>query len=162
MKFIFSMIFILVLLFFQIGILPHLAIREVYPNIVLVSFISFVILRGFKKSIVWAIAAGLFLDFYSLNNIVGIFVVCFLLSSYLAFFLSQNIFKKSNPSSVIPIFFLTTIFYNLSALVLHKIFSLEFDFGILTFLVNVLYNTIIAIPVFYLIKKYYARKPDKI
>jgi len=162
MKFVFSMIFILVLLFFQIGILPHLAIFEVYPNIIFVCFMSLVILRGFKKSITWAIVAGLFLDFYSLNNIVGIFVVCFLLSSYFVFFLSQNIFKKSNLSSVIPVFLLTTGFYNLLVLVFHKIFGLEFEFGVLTFLINVAYNTIIAIPVFYLIKKYYARKSDKI
>lgn len=155
-------IFILIVLFFQIGILPHLAIFETYPNIILGSLISFSILKGFKKSIVWAIAAGLFFDFYSLNSVIGIFVVCLLLCSYFSFFLSQNIFKKSNFLSIISVFVLTVIFYGLLVLVLRAIFGLGFQFRILTFLINIAYNAVFAIPIFYLIKKIYAGKPNKI
>lgn len=155
-------IFILIVLFFQIGILPHLAIFETYPNIILGSIISLGILKGFKKSIVWAIAAGLFLDFYSLNNVIGISVIYLLLCSYFSSFLGQNIFKKSNFLSVISVFALTVVFYDLLVLALRGVFGLGFQFEILTFLINVAYNTIFAIPVFYLIKKIYAGKPNKI
>jgi rod shape-determining protein MreD len=155
-------IFILIVLFFQIGILPHLAIFETYPNIILGSLVSFGILKGFKKSIVWAIAAGLFLDFYSLNSVIGISVVCLLFCSYFSFFLSQNVFKKSTLSSIISVFALTLVFYDLLFLTLRGVFGFGFQFDILTFLINVAYNTIFAIPVFYLIKKIYAGKPNKI
>jgi rod shape-determining protein MreD len=155
-------IFILVVLFFQIGILPHLAIFETYPNIILGSIISLGILKGFRKSVVWAIAAGLFLDFYSLSNVIGISVICLLLCSYFSFFLGQNVFKKSSFLSVVSVFALTLVLYGLLVLALRGIFGLGFQFEILIFLMDVAYNTIFAIPVFYLIKKIYAGKPNKI
>lgn len=155
-------VFVSIVLFFQIGILPHLAIFEVYPNIILGSLISLSILKGFKKSLVWVAVAGLFLDFYSLNSVVGFFVICLLLCSYFSFFLGHNIFKKSNFLSVIPVFALTLAFYNLLVFTLRGFFGFGFQFGVLTFLINVAYNTISAVPVFYLMKKNYAGKPNKI
>jgi rod shape-determining protein MreD len=155
-------VFISIVLFFQIGIFSHLAVLETYPNIILGCLISFSILRGFKKSLVWAVVAGLFLDFYSLNSVFGTFIVCLLLCSYFSFFLSQNVFKKSSFLSVVSVFALTVVFYNLLVFALRGFFGPGFQFGILTFLINVAYNTIFAIPVFYLMKKNYAGKPNKI
>jgi len=155
-------IFVSIILFFQVGIFPHLEIFETYPNIILCSLISISIIGGFKKSIIWAIVSGLFLDFYSLNSVIGIFVVCLALCSYFSSFLSQNVFKKSNPLSIIPIFVLTIIFYDLSVLGLQAVFGFEARLKILTLLTNVVYNTIFTIPIFYLIKKNYAAKPRKI
>lgn len=149
-----TVIFIIIVLFFQIGILPHLAILGTFPNIILSSLISLSILRGFRKSVIWIIATGLFLDFYSLSGVIGIFVVSMLFCTYFAIFLSRGVFKKSNLLSIIPIFLLVIVFFNFSVLGLQIVFGLKPEFKALIFLVNVVYNTIFAIPVFYLIKKY--------
>jgi rod shape-determining protein MreD len=155
-------VFILIVLFLQIGIFPHLKIFETYPNIILCSLISISIIKGLRKSIAWMVFSGLFLDFYSLSSVIGIFVVCLALCSSFSSFLSQNVFKKSNPLSIIPIFILAIIFYDLSVFGLQTIFSFEVRLKILTLLTDIIYNTIFAIPVFYLIKKNYADNSKKI
>jgi len=148
-------IFLLIslVLFFQVGIFPHIAILGVYPNLILILIISLSILKGFKESLLWTIIAGLFLDFYSLSNLLGISVICLLIVSFVAFFLARNIFKKTNPSSVASVFFLTIILYNILLLVSYKIIGNDFEIVFLKILINVLYSSIISVPVFYMIKK---------
>ncbi len=146
-------IFILVLLFLQIGIFPHLAIADSFPNLILLTILSLSILQGWKKTLVWIIVGGLFLDFYSLNNVLGISVVSLLLASYLAYFLSQNVFKKTSFFSLILIFLITIFLYNILLIIFFKIFAVTFDFRFLSFIIAIIYNLILALPVFYLVKK---------
>lgn len=146
-------IFILVLLFLQIGIFPHLAIVGSFPNLILLTILSLSILQGWKKTLVWIIVGGLFLDFYSLNNVLGISVVSLLLASYLAYFLSQNLFKKTSFFSLILIFLITIFLYNILLIIFFKIFAVTFDFRFLSFIIAIIYNLIFALPVFYLVKK---------
>src|SRR4030042_1047061 len=93
-----------VILFVQIGISPHLTIFGAFPNLVLLSILSLSIIRGWKKTLPWTIIGGLFLDFYSLYDILGISIIALLVVSYLVYFLSQNIFKKTTVFSIILIF----------------------------------------------------------
>jgi rod shape-determining protein MreD len=155
-------ILVSIILFFQVGIFPHLEIFETYPNIILCSLISMGIIWGFKKSLIWTVVSGLFLDFYSLSSVIGVFVVCLMLCSFISSFLSQNIFKKSNLLSVVPIFILAIISYDLSVFGMQTIFGFEVRFKVLTLLIDIVYNTVFAIPVFYLIKKNYVGKSWKI
>lgn len=156
MRIVLITIFILVLLFLQIGIFPHLRIAGVFPNLILLAILSLSILQGWKKTLPWIIVGGLFLDFYSLNNVLGISVVSLLIVSYLAYFLSQNIFKKTSFFSLVLIFLITIFLYNLLLIILFKIFSITFDFRFLGFVTGIIYNLIFALPVFYLVK--YAKK----
>jgi len=148
-------IFLLIslVLFFQVGIFPHIAIAGAYPNLILILIISISILKGFKESLLWTIVAGLFLDFYSLNNFLGISVINLLIVSLVAYFMTQNIFKKTSPSSVASVFFLTIVLYNILLLVGYKISGNGFEFVFLKILIGVLYDSIVAVPVFYIIKK---------
>jgi len=141
------------ILFFQIGIFPHLKIFGVYPNLILISIIALGILRGFKETLIWAIIGGLFLDFYSFNSIFGISLICLIVVSFVAFFIVQNIFKKTNSSSVALIFLITVTLYDLLLLVFYKILGIEFEFTFVKLIINVFYNAIIAMPVFYALKK---------
>jgi len=141
------------ILFFQVGIFPHIAISGVYPNLILISIITLSILRGFKQSLIWTIIAGLFLDFYSLSNFFGISLICLIVVSFGASFAAQNIIKKTNPSSIILVFVAMVTLYDLLLLAIYKILGIGFDFTLLKFLVNIIYNSVIAAPVFYTIKK---------
>lgn len=146
MKTISIILFIFILLFLQMGIFPHMGILSVFPNLILLSILSLAVLGGWKKNLVWIIIGGLFLDFYSLKEILGISVIALLITSYLAYFLSQNIFKKANIPSLILVFLISIFTYNLVLL----IFS---GLGFLSFIVGTIYNLIFALPVFYVVKK---------
>jgi len=153
MKIILIIIFILILFFLQIGILPQLKIFGAWPNLILISILALSILQGWKKTLPWIIVGGLFIDFYSLDNILGISVVALLVISYLAYFLSQNTFKKTTFSSLILIFLIAIFVYNILLIFFFKIFNIGPDWSFLTFIIGIIYNLILALPIFYLIKK---------
>lgn len=145
MKYIVIIIFILVLMFLQVGIFSHLKIAGVFPNLILLSILSLSIVQGWKKSLGWIIVGGLFLDFYSLHNILGISAIDLFIASYLAYFLSQNVFKKANTQSLLLIFLISIFVYNLILLIVS-------DFQFSFFFIGIIYNLIFSLPVFYLIK----------
>jgi len=152
MRIAFIIIFILVLLFLQIGIFPHLSIAGIFPNLILLSILGLSILQGWKKTLPWTIAGGLFLDFYSLTGVLGLSVVGLLIVSYLAYSLSQNIFKKANLFSLALNFLIAIFVYSLCLLILFSVFSVISDFRFLTFIVGIIYNLVFALPIFYLLK----------
>jgi rod shape-determining protein MreD len=148
-------IFLLIslVLFFQLGIFPHIAILGIFPNLILISVLCLAILKGFKSSLIWTVIAGLFLDFYSLNVVPGIFVISLFFVCFLAFFLSQSIFKKTNPLSTLSVFLITILIFNLLILLLYAIFGVNPQFNLLKLAIEVIYNSLVALPIFYLIKK---------
>ncbi len=152
MRIAFIIIFVLGLLFLQIGIFPHLSIAGVFPNLILLSILSLSILQGWKKTLGWTIAAGLFLDFYSLSGVLGLSVVSLLIVSYLTYFLSQNIFKKANLSSLALNFLIVIFAYSLCLLILFSVFNVISDFRFSGFIVAIIYNLVLSLPIFYLIK----------
>jgi len=153
MKIFLTIIFILLILFLQLGIMPHINIWGVYPNLILLSVLVLSIIQGWKKTLPWIIAGGLFLDFYSLHNILGIAVIGLLIVSYLSYFLSQNIFKKTTFFSLTSIFLIAIFIYNLLLIIFYEIFATGFGFGFRTLIMGIIYNLIFALPTFYLIKK---------
>ena len=150
MKIFLIIIFILILLFLQIGIMPHINIAGAWPNLILVSILSLTVIRGWKKTLPWVIVGGLFLDFYSLHNVLGISVIALLIASYLSYFLSQNIFKGTTFASLVSIFLISIFVYNLLLIIFFKIFNISFDFGFPSFVIGILYNLIFALAIFYL------------
>ncbi len=153
MKLIFIILFIILLLFLQIGIFPHISIFGVFPNLILLSILGLSILQGWKKTLPWTIAGGLFLDFYSLTGVLGLSVVGLLIVSYLAYSLSQNIFKKANLFSLALNFLIAIFVYSLCLLILFSVFSVISDFRFLTFIVAIIYNLVLSLPIFYGLKK---------
>ena len=152
MRIVSIIIFILVLMFIQVGILPHLAILGSFPNLILLSILSLNILQGWKKSLGWIIIGGLFLDFYSLHNVLGISIIALFFAGYLAYFLSQNIFKKTSIFSLFSIFLITIFLYSFILLISLKIFGISFEFTFLNFPIGIVYNLLFALPIFFLIK----------
>ncbi|MBU3923168.1 rod shape-determining protein MreD [Patescibacteria group bacterium] len=149
MKIIYIILFIIILLFLQIGILPHLKILGVFPNLIIISILSLSILKEWKKNFVWIIIAGLFLDVYSLNNIIGVSIISLLGAGILVYFLNQNTFKKANILSLIITFLIGILAFYILSLILSLIFSFSFTFSI----VLVIYNLILSLPVFWVMKK---------
>jgi rod shape-determining protein MreD len=154
MKIFCIIIFILLVLFLQIGILPNLKIVDTYPNLFLLILISLTVLIGWKKTLGWIIAFGLFLDFYSLHNVLGIFVISMLLACLLTQFLNQRYFKKENKLSIILVFIISIIFYELLLLIVFKIFGIGYNFYLLGLIVKTAYSLVLALPIFYTIKWY--------
>jgi len=154
MKILLIVIYIIFLLFLQIGVLPHLAIFNSYPNLILLSILSLSIVRGWKKILGWTIISGLFLDFYSLSNFLGISAVALLAVSYIVYSLSQNTFKKTTPLSLALIFLITIFIYNLLVIAFYEIANISPGPRFPTFIFTIIYNWIVALPIFYLIKRY--------
>lgn len=154
MKIVCIIIFIIVILFLQIGILPNLKIADTHPNIFLLTLVGLTILIGWKKNLGLIIAFGLFLDFYSLYNVLGIFVISILLTCVLTQFLNQKYLKKDNKLSIILIFAISIIFYELLLFVVFKILGVGYNFYLLGLIVKTLYSLALALPIFYTIKWY--------
>jgi rod shape-determining protein MreD len=157
MKITLIVVFVLVVLFLQIGIMPNLKIFSVYPNIILLVILSLSILRSLKENIGWIIVSGLFMDFYGLYNVVGISIAALLLVSIFSQFLNRRFLKKENKLSLVFMFLASSLLYETILIVIFKIFKIEFNFAILDLIVKIVYNSILALPVFYLIKWYVDR-----
>jgi rod shape-determining protein MreD len=151
MKYISAFLFILVLLFLQIGIFPHLKIAGVYPNLIFLAVVSLTIINGWRENLGWIIICGMFLDFYSLQNILGITVLILLLSCLLSRFLNKKFLKEENKLSLILIFLISSLFYELLLFIIGSNLSLS---GLIA---KIIYNSILALPIFY-ITKYYVGK----
>ncbi len=154
MKIIFPIIFIIILLFLQVGILPNLKIVNIYPNLFLLCLIVLTILIGWKKTLGWIIAFGLFLDFYSLHNVLGISVISIFLTCFFAQFLNQRYFKKENIFSLVLVFTTSIIFYELLVFIAFKIFGIGYNFYLLGIIIKIIYNLILILPIFYIAKWY--------
>lgn len=154
MKYIFLILFILLLLFLQIGILPHLKILGAYPNLILLFILSLSILNIWRKNLGWIIAAGLFLDFYSLHNILGVSVISLIAAGIIIYFLSRSIFKKTNSFSLVLLFTAGILIYSILSIIIFKIFGISFNFRLISFVIMIIYNLIFALPMFYLVKEY--------
>jgi rod shape-determining protein MreD len=150
-----------IILFLQVGVLPHLSILEAYPNLILVSILALSILQGWKKTLPWIIVGGLSLDFYSLNNVLGVSVIGLLIVSYLSYILSQNTFKKTTFFSLTSVFLIAVFVYNAFLMLFWKVFDINIDFKFFGFVFGIVYNLIFALPIFYWLKKY-ANRPEKI
>ena len=154
MKYIFLILFISFLLFLQIGILPHLKILGAYPNLILLFILSLSILNSWRKNLGWIIAAGLFLDFYSLHNILGVSIISLIVAGIIIYSLSQNVFKKTNSFSLILLFASGILIYSILSIIIFKVFGISFNFRLISLIIGVIYNLIFALPMFYIIKNY--------
>lgn len=156
-KFILSIIIIFFLVIFQSSLYSYLEIYNAFPNLILVLVLILSILKGCKKSLVWVIFGGFLLDVHSFDNPVGTSILGLFLVSYLAYFFSQNIFKKTSIFSVIIIGIGGTLIYRLMLILVLLIAGISFQFSFIQLISQMVYNTAILIPLFYLIK-YFSRK----
>ena len=155
MKFILSTIIIFILVILQSSLYPFLNIYNAFPNLILIFVLISSILRGYKKSLTWIIIGGLFLDTFSFNNPIGISIFGLFLVSYLAHFFSQNIFKKTSPFSVLILGISGIVIYRLFLVITLLIFSTGFQFSFIQITFEVIYNIIILMPLFYLLKRFW-------
>lgn len=154
MRYIIVILFIIIILFLQIGVFPSLRVWNAYPNIILLTLIGLTILMGWKKSLGWIIVAGLFLDFYSLHNVLGISILILLLTCLFSQFLNQRFLKKENKISLILIFLMSSLFYELLLIVIFTILGAGFNFTFRGLIIKLAYNSILVLPIFYIIKWY--------
>lgn len=154
MKNILSIVIIFVLIILQWSLYPYLAIYGAFPNLILIMVIILSILRGYKKNLIWVMFGGLFLDIFSLNNLLGISIAGLFSISYLIYFLSQTIFRKTNIFSIILFGISGTLIYKFFLILVFLITKTSFELSFSQVLSQIIYNTVLLIPLFYLIKKF--------
>lgn len=151
-KFLTSIIIIFVLTIIQATLYPHLAIYGAFPNLILIVVVILSILRGYKKNFVWVIFGGLFLDVFSLNNLLGISIPALFLIGYSIYFLSRTTFRKTNIFSVILFGIGATLIYKFFLILAFLIAKTGFELSFSQTLSQIIYNLALLIPLFYLIK----------
>lgn len=157
MKFLLSIIIIFLLVIFQSSLYPYFKVCNAFPNLILILVLILSILRGYKKSLSWIIFGGLLLDIYSFNNPIGTSILGLLLIGCLAYFFSQNIFKKTGIFSIILIGVGGTLIYRIFLILVLLIAGIGFQFSFAQLISQVAYNLAILIPLFYLLK-YFLKK----
>lgn len=167
MRFLLSIIIIFFLVILQSSLYFHLEVNDAFPNLILILVLIISILRGYKKNLVWIIVGGFLLDVYSFNNPIGTSILGLFLVSYLAYFFSQNIFKKTSIFSVILIGIGGTLIYKLFLTLVLLIAGTSFQpassaggFAFIQLISQIIYNLVILTPLFYLIKKFTPRDFD--
>ncbi len=154
MKFIFSVIIIFFLIIIQSSLYPYLQINNAFPDLILIVVLTLSILQGYKKHIVWPLLGGFFLDIFSFRNPIGASILGLLIVSYLGYFLSQNLFKKFSPISIIIIGTGGILFYRFFIDLILLIFGTNFQFSLIQLATQIAYDVIVLVPLFYLIKKF--------
>lgn len=157
MKFVLSLIIIFFLIILQSSLYPYLKVNNAFPNLILILVLILSILKGYKKSLVWIIFGGFLLDVFSFNNPIGTSILSLLLVSYLAYFFSQNIFKKTSIFSIILIGIGGTLIYRVILILILLITGTSLQFTFSQLISQVIYNSAIMVPLFYLLK-YFLRK----
>lgn len=152
MKLLLSIIIIFLLVILQSSLYPYLKVYNAFPNLILILVLILSILKGSKKSLVWVLFGGFLLDVYSFNNPFGTSILSLLLVSYLAYFFSQNIFKKTSIFSVILIGIGGALIYRFFLILILLIAGVSFQFSFTQLISQVIYNSVILVPLFYLIK----------
>ena len=114
--FYYTLIFIL-LLFIQVYVINIKNLFGVKPDILLVAIIVFSLWNDIKLSSIYALIAGVFLDFMYHNNF-GIYTLGFVLIAILIGYLNSN-YRKDSKSSIIYITFLGTTIFELYKFILY-------------------------------------------
>lgn len=153
-KLLLSIVIIFLLIILQSSLYLYLGVCGAFPNLILILVLILSVLQGYKKSLVWVIFGGFLLDVYSFNNPIGTSILGLFLVSHLAYFFSQNIFKKTSIFSVILIGIGGTLIYRLFLILVLLIVGTSFQFTFTQLISQVVYNLIILIPLFYLIKRF--------
>lgn len=158
MNLLLSIIIIFLLIIFQSSLYPYLKIYNAFPNLILILVLILSILRGYKKSLIWIIFGGFLLDIYSFNNPIGTSILGLLLVGYLAYFFSQNTFKKNSVFSIILIGIGGTLIYRLFLVLILIIANINFQLTFSQLISQILYNLVILVPLFYLLKHFLRKR----
>jgi len=158
MKFILSLLIIFLLIIVQASLYPYLKLYGAFPNLILILVLILSILRGHKRTLIWIIFGGFLLDIYSFDNPIGTSILGLFLISYLAYFFSQNIFKKTSIFSIILIGSAGTLVYRIFLILVLLIVGTDFQFSFAQMGLQVIYDLVIFIPLFYLIKQLNLRR----
>ena len=154
MKFILSIVIIFILIILQWSLFPYLAVYGAFPNLILIVVVILSILRGYKKNLIWVMFGGLFLDIFSFNNLLGVSIAGLFLISYLIYFLSQTTLRKTNIFSIILFGIGATLIYKFFLILVFLITKSSFELSFSQTLAQIIYNLVLLIPIFYLIKKF--------
>ncbi len=146
-----AVFYILVLL--QSSFLVHFNIFGVVPNLVLilVCLLSFFEKPNEYRGIFGAVIGGFFLDIFS-NSFIGISIIILVVIS---FFIKKSLHLLKETSKrypiiyFLPLFIFSLIFYSFSSSVFQFSFSLSF-------LVEIIYNSVFAFLCFYICKGLYS------
>lgn len=152
MKSVLSLIVIFILVILQSSFYPYLKIYNAFPNLILILVLILSILKGFKESLVWIIFGGLLLDIYSFNNPIGASILSLFIIGYLAYFLSKNIFKKASIFLAILAGIGGSLIYGFFVILVLLIAKTNPQISFNQIISQVLYNTVVLIPIFYLTK----------
>lgn len=152
MKILISVIFIILSVFIQSSFFPYLQVFNAFPNLILIAVLIISLLKNYKESLVWVFLGGWFLDVYSFNNPLGTSILSLLFIGYLVNFLSVNLFKKSSIISLVTVCVISTIIYRLALALAFLITTGDLKINIVQILAQIIYNLIIFIPAFYIIK----------
>lgn len=154
MKLFLNIIVIFLLVLLQFSFAPYFSVNNAFPNFILICVLTLTMLMGQKNALSWIIFGGIFMDISSLNNPIGVSVVGLFVGSYVVYFLTKNIFKETNILSLILICIIGTIIYGLILVLALAAFGVCFQFSIGQTLSQIIYNTVIFIPVFYLLRHF--------
>jgi len=153
MKTIISFATIFLLIIVQSSVFRHLEICNAYPNLILILVLALSVSKDWKNNWIWIIFGGFMLDIFSFNNPIGISILGLFLISYLANFFSHNIFKKTNVFFVILIGIGGTLIYRIVLVLTFLILGITFELSLIQISFQLVYNIIVLVPMFYLIKK---------
>lgn len=136
----------------QITIVPFLGIGQIVPNVVLVLSLFWVVFKKFENTWRWIVVIGLLFDLFS-GLPFGVIIISLLLAVYLIDLLNINFFAVKKIWIIILLTLLGTIIYNISVFLLARFFRVEIVFNFRYLLSEIIYNSVIAIILYYVFKK---------
>jgi len=158
-KIILALIVSFVLILIQSSFHSYLGICNAFPNLILLLILISSISRGHKETLAWVFFGGFLLDVFSFNNPIGASILVLFLISYLVSFLSQNVFKRTSIFSIILFGIGGTLIYRFLLILILLIAGLDFQPNFNQLISQIVYNTALLIPLFYLLKSMFKTRP---
>ncbi len=150
----------LLALILQTTTVSFLSFLDVSPNLILILILLLVILKDFKK--VWwvVVLMGFFMDLFS-GAPFGVISLSLILSSYLIDWLNKTIFSTIKFWMVIGLVGIGVLSYNLILiLMIFSYFRGPLASLTIRIIIEIIYNSFIAVLIFYAIKKIFYQKAN--
>jgi rod shape-determining protein MreD len=135
-----------VLALLQSSLVPHFAVRGIFPSVVLIAVVDWGILRGSDQGMLWAFVAGVFVDLFSGfpfgTSTVALVIIASLVS------LGEGTFIRTHALLPLATVFGATLMYYLIALFVLQSAQQPVDwFGVLRYIAvpAAVYNAILNI-----------------
>lgn len=149
MKFIFNIILIILIVVLQTSFVPEMKIFNIYPNLILLIFLSLIFIDRNDEALWWAGLGGIFLDLTTQIHF-GVYTISMVTIYIIVQYFVRRVFSDPPIILAAGIFFISSILLN--------IYFMVFEFSFLLIIMEATHSAVVGCVIYFLVKNYLKSK----